>query len=204
MNTDKLKDVLEQHLKWVNGDGGKRANLSGADLSGADLSDANLSDANLSDANLSVANLSVANLSVANLSVANLSVANLSGANLRCANLSGADLSGAKIDQILADKLNIIPDGDVIGWKKCMKGVIVKMEISANTPRSNATGRKCRAASVKVLEVIGADKGISQYDTSVVYRVGETVSVSNFDTDRWNECSAGIHFFLTKDEAENY
>jgi hypothetical protein len=133
-----------------------------------------------------------------------LSCANLSDANLSGANLSDANLRGAKIDQTLADKLNIIPDGDVIGWKKCMEGVIVKMEIGANTRRSNATGRKCRAESVKVLEVIGADAGISQYNTSVVYRVGETVSVSNFDTDRWNECSHGIHFFLTKDEALNY
>jgi hypothetical protein len=244
MNTDELKNVLEQHLKWINNDGGNCANLSGANLSGVNLSGANLrgvylsdanlrgvylSDANLSGVNLSGANLSGVNLSDANLrganlrgvylsdanlsganlsgvnlSGANLRGANLSGANLRGANLSGAYLSDAKIDQTLADKLNIIPDGDIIGWKKCMKGVIVKMEIGANTPRSNATGRKCRAESVEVLEVIGADAGISQYDTSVVYRVGETVSVENFDTDRWHECSAGIHFFLTREEAENY
>ena len=127
-----------------------------------------------------------------------------SNADLHDADLRGADLRGAEIDQALADKLNIIPAGDVIGWKKCCDGVIVKMEISANTPRSNATGNKCRAQSVKVLEVFGADVGISQYDTSVVYRAGETVSVSDFDIDRWNECSAGIHFFIDRKEAENY
>ena len=194
MNADKLKDVLEQHLKWLNNDGGKRADLRRANLSGAYLRGADLRRAYLSSANLRGAYLRGAYLSGADLS----------GADLIGANLSGADLRGAEIDQALADKLNIIPDGDVIGWKKCCDGVIVKMEISANTPRSNATGNKCRAQSVKVLEVFGADVGISQFDTSVVYRAGETVSVSDFDIDRWNECSAGIHFFIDRKEAENY
>jgi len=199
MNADKLKDVLEQHLKWLNNDGGKRADLRRANLRSADLRRADLRRAYLSSADLRRANLRGANLSGAYLRGADLSGADLSGANL-----SGADLRGAEIDQALADKLNIIPAGDVIGWKKCCDGVIVKMEISANTPRSNATGNKCRAQSVKVLEVFGADVGISQYDTSVVYRAGETVSVSDFDIDRWNECSAGIHFFIDRKEAENY
>ena len=34
--------------------------------------------------------------------------------------------------------------------------------------------------------------------------VGETVSVSDFDENRWNECSTGIHFFITRDEAVRY
>lgn len=46
---EQLKDILERHAKWLRDeDGGKRANLSGADLSGAYLSSANLSSANLS------------------------------------------------------------------------------------------------------------------------------------------------------------
>ena len=39
MDTAKLKDILDKHLRWLRDeDGGERANLSGADLSGADLS----------------------------------------------------------------------------------------------------------------------------------------------------------------------
>ena len=73
-----LKQILELHKKWLNnGDGGKCANLSGADLSGADLCRANLWDANLSGANLRGANLSGADLSDANLCDADLSDANL-------------------------------------------------------------------------------------------------------------------------------
>ena len=48
MDVNKLKDVLDKHLKWLRDeDGGKRANLSGADLSRANLYGANLSGANL-------------------------------------------------------------------------------------------------------------------------------------------------------------
>jgi len=88
---ENLQEVLSAHLKWINGDGGKRANLVDANLVDADLSYANLRGANLRRADLRRADLSYANLSGANLSGADLSDADLSDANL-----SGADLSGAK------------------------------------------------------------------------------------------------------------
>jgi hypothetical protein len=86
MTKDELATILQDHKAWLNGRGGKRADLSEANLIGADLSEAYLSGADLSEANLSRANLSGANLRWANLR----------GANLRGANLSGADLSGAE------------------------------------------------------------------------------------------------------------
>ena len=100
MSKEELDKIISEHAKWVRGDGGARANLSGANLygatlSGADLYEANLSGANLSCANLSCADLSGANLYGANLSRANLSRATLYGANLSRANLSRATLSGA-------------------------------------------------------------------------------------------------------------
>ena len=39
---------------------------------------------------------------------------------------------------------------------------------------------------------------------NVHYKVGETVYPDSFDEDRWNECSNGIHFFMTRREAELY
>ena len=97
MNADELKKVLDSHRKWMNNDGGERANLRGADLSDANLTGANLYGADLSCANLSCANLSGADLSDANLTEANLSGADLSDANLTEANLRGANLSGADL-----------------------------------------------------------------------------------------------------------
>ena len=58
MTEEKLAEILENHKKWLSGDGGYKANLSGANLSGADLRWANLSEANLSGADLSRADLS--------------------------------------------------------------------------------------------------------------------------------------------------
>ena len=71
MNKTELDKILE-HTRWLSGEGGSHANLSGADLRDADLSGADLSRANLSHANLSGADLSDADLSRANLSDADL------------------------------------------------------------------------------------------------------------------------------------
>ena len=105
-------EVIEAHRLWMAGEGGSRADLSGAFLSGAflggaflgyanlryaDLSGAFLSGAFLSGAFLSGANLSGAFLGGADLSYANLRYADLSGANLRYADLSGADLRYADL-----------------------------------------------------------------------------------------------------------
>jgi uncharacterized protein YjbI with pentapeptide repeats len=185
------------------------ANLSSADLSSANLSYANLRSANLSSANLSSADLSYANLSYADLSSANLSYANLSYANLRSADLSSANLSYANLRSLKnAERMDaetrILSEGDLIGWKKCHNRIIVKVLIPTDAKRSNSTSRKCRAEFVKVLEVIGGEVGISQYDSKTEYRVGEIVKCDKWNEDRWVECGGGIHFFITKFEAENY
>jgi hypothetical protein len=192
------------------------ANLSNADLSCAKLSYAILSDANLSGVNLSWADLSYANLSSANLSYANLSHVDLSGADLSCAelsdavltdaNLSNAILHGAKnISSLVAAQTSIVPEtGAFEAWKKCTHGVLVRLKIPAHAARSNATGRKCRASEAEVLEIIGADEARSIYDDDFVYRVGKTIKANKWNPDRWTECGDGIHFFLTRAEAENY
>jgi uncharacterized protein YjbI with pentapeptide repeats len=181
-----------------------RANLSGAYLSGADLSGADLSGADLSGANLSGANLSRANLSRANLSRAYLSGANLSGAYLSGANLYGANLSGAKNFELAIAQTRILPEGDIIGWKKCASDVLVKLRIPADAKRSHAFGRKCRAEFADVLEVVGAEVGISKHDGKTEYRAGARVTPDAFDENWQEECSSGVHFFITRIEAENY
>ena len=182
------------------------ANLRGANLRGANLYGADLSSANLRGANLSDANLSDANLSDANLYGADLIGANLSDANLHGTNLYGADLIGAKkIPKGITASLQVIPDeGDVVGWKKCRDGVIVKILVKSDTPRSSATSRKCRAKEATVLEVFGADYGVSKHDGKTVYKKGSVVECDTWCEDSWNECAGGIHFFITRQEAEDY
>jgi hypothetical protein len=92
----------------------------------------------------------------------------------------------------------------LIAWKKCQDGVIVRLKIPAAARRSNATGRKCRAEFAEVLEVIGAKVGTSTHDGKTRYAVGKTVKCDAWCEDRWQECAGGIHFFLTREEAEAY
>ena len=183
------------------------ANLFGADLSGADLSRADLSGADLSRANLSGTDLYRANLSGANLSGANLSGTDLSMADLSGADLSGADLSGASLKDARGAELSIartriLPEGELYGWKKCAGGVIVKLRIPEKARRSNAWGRKCRAEYAIPVEVIGAEFGVSLYDGRTRYVVGEKVECDVWKEDWTKECAGGIHFYLTREEAD--
>jgi hypothetical protein len=131
--------------------------------------------------------------------------ADLRDANLRGATLRGADLRGAKGIELAISKTRILPDGDIIGWKKCQGGVLVKLLSPADAKRSSAFGRKCRAEKVKVLEVIGAKEGVSTFTDEVKYHVGDVVKPQGPFCDDWmQECASGIHFFITRIEAENY
>ena len=93
MMQNELDKILENHKKWLNADGGNRANLRGAALQGAKLWGADLRGADLWGANLRSANLRGANLRSADLRGADLWGTDFQGANLR-----GADLRGANID----------------------------------------------------------------------------------------------------------
>lgn len=194
-------DLSWADLSWADL---SKANLSGTDLRDADLRRANLSKADLSKVNLSGANLSKANLSKANLIGADLSRADLRGADLNEANLSGANLIGSNLDDAkLSEAIGTepAPEGELIGWKKLRDDVICKLRIPADAKRSRATTNKHRAEYAIVLE----GEGVSMYYRNFEYKVGKTVWPElPFDKDRWNECASGIHFFLTRKEAEEY
>lgn len=67
MTKEELKKILDEHKKWLDGTGGKRANLQDADLRYADLRYADLRDADLRYANLQGADLRDADLRDADL-----------------------------------------------------------------------------------------------------------------------------------------
>ena len=189
MDEKELDDILAAHRKWLDGeDGGERADLRNADLRNADLSNAHLSYADLSNAELRYADLSNADLSYADL--------------------SNADLRYAKnIPPLVEAVTSILPAGEIVGWK-IAHGALVKLSIPADARRSNATGRKCRCDKATVLSITKygeeVESAISDHDADFVYRVGETVTPDSFDEDRWDVCSHGIHFFITKEEALDY
>ena len=82
----------------------------------------------------------------------------------------------------------------------------MKMLIPRDAQRSCATTRKFRANRVITLEIEGGLQHldhVTPYGT-VVYEVGKETYPDSFDDNRWNECSSGIHFFLTLEEAEQW
>ena len=222
MNGEEIRIVLEKHEKWLNNElGGIRANLRGVDFYGVDLRGANLYGANLIRADLRIADLSGANLREVvlretNLSGASLREADLSGANLRGANLYGANLKWAKNIPSYVCHLVCPEEGSFIGFKKAhiaapdSREAIVKLLITEDAKRSSATTRKCRCDKAKVISITSLDgkenftTAYSYYDRIFQYTVGQTVIIDDFDEERWNECSTGVHFFITREEAIDY
>ena len=184
-----IKKTVEEAIK-------QRANLSRANLLGADLLGADLLGANLSGADLLGANLSGADLL---------------GANLSGAYLSGADLRQANYNEGTGFLLSQCPsEGSFIAWKKA-SGYIVKLLVCEDAKRSSATTLKCRCSKATVLAIENCDGTkadiktvLSNHDSSFVYTIGETIEVKDFDEDRFNECSSGIHFFIARELAVKY
>lgn len=199
----------------------RESNLSGADLAGADLRGSNLYRANLHKANLCKADLykaelyrtdlSGADLSETNLYKADLRAANLRETNLYEANIYGANLCGANLYRATSIPPIACPEkGSFTAFKKAGEH-IVELLIPEDAIRCSATSRDCRCSKAKVVSITNLD-GTKAHINSVrsnrycsfIYTIGETVEVDDFNEDRWAECSAGIHFFITRQEAVDY
>lgn len=206
-----LEEVLAAHQRWVES-GGEN------DEDRADFSECNLRYALLPGVNLYGANLRGADLFCADLFRADLTKADLTGANLHEANLYHAMLRGAEGVPFIPQH---IPDeGSFIAWKRAKSvmggthydnSVIVKLLIPADAKRLNLQDGQCRASKACVLEVQALDgtplpgtEAISIKDGETVYRPGETIVSSDFDSDLYNDHCPGIYFYLDRQQAIRY
>ena len=208
----KYADLRCANLRYANL---TEAGLRGADLRGADLREVDLRDVDLKYADLKYADLSNANLRYVDLKYADLRYANLTEADLRYTDLKYADLRGANLtntkSNFKTEGYNIAcPEkGSFVAYKKS-KNCLIELLILEDSKRSSATTLKCRCDKAKVLEITNIKTGekinnvSSEFDKDFVYTVGEIVKVDDFDNNRWNECSTGIHFFINKANAINY
>ena len=126
-------------------------------------------------------------------------VANLRGANLQGANLRGADLQ----DYMICPEI-----GSFIAYKKTGCHVIT-LEIPENAKRtSTLIGRKCRAEFVKVVKIEDPKgnqvKSVTGGYLNTTYTKGEKTFPDRYNDDIRIECTNGIHFFITRKEAEGY
>ena len=205
LNENKINRIRKGEIKDLSG-----ADLRYADLSGADLRDVDLRGTNLRYADLSCADLTNADLRYADLLNADLRNANLRYADLRNANLRRADLRDIKTNYLTIGYNMACPEkGEFIGYKKA-KNCLIELLILEDSKRNSATTAKCRCDKAKVLEITDIitgekiNKVRSNFNEDFIYTVGEIIKVDDFDEDRWNECSTGIHFFMNKENAINY
>lgn len=157
-----------------------------------------------------------ADLRHADLHGAMLRGADMTGADIRGANLFCAVLERAKLDEIISDestrffRLHCPEQGAFVGYKKCCDDRIVELLIPADAKRSSATCTTCRCNRAKVMIIKSFDcseyyeEAWSLVDENFVYRRGQWVEVPDFDEDRWNDSTRGIHFWMTREEAVKY
>lgn len=203
----------------------KRRCLLGENLRYAHLENVTLKESDLINVDLSHAILINVNLQAANLNGTNLSFAELYKVDFKYADIRGANFCEAIFEDVSLRKstynedtaffaLQCPEEGSFIGYKRVIVNRrcegIAKLQITEDAKRSSATSRKCRCSKAKILSITSIDGKIkydfaySKHDPNFVYKVGETVEVTNFNEDRWSECSTGIHFFITIDEAVQY
>jgi len=200
-----LKEILKNHRLWLDGEGGERANLMSANLIGA-----NLMSANLMSANLIGANLIGADLSYVDLRNADLRNADLRNADLRDANLNGANLNGANLDGVNIAEFRMVPEiGEFTAFKSvrnpsCRRKEVITVRIPATAKRVNAIGsRKCRASAIEVIDSPpGEFRSPTHTRKKEYYSLGKIIEVPDFCDDVRIECAPGIHFFMTRAEAE--
>ena len=180
MEQKELNKILREHKDWLDGNGGKQADLSSADLRGADL--------HFDD----------------------LRKADLHGADLRGADLRGANLTYSSINQATtfskkeSIRKGMILDKPMTGYKKTYEDVIIKVEIPAGAIVYSINNYKCRTNMAKIVDMGGKKLLHSIYNQDFTYKKGQKIVIKNFDLNPAVECSTGFHFFRTRKEAKNF
>lgn len=209
----------------------KERELEPMDLSGWDLTEVDFTLSSFQDVVLSGADFtgsSVENalfdgcpMKGASFRNANLKTASFRYCDMRQCDIRGADLFGAVLEY--ADLTGIISDegtkwfrlhcpekGAFLGYKKCFNNRLVQLLIPADAKRTSATLPSCRCSKAKVLTIKSFDfkeeydEAWSLVDEDFIYKKGEWVEVKDFNEDRWQDSTTGIHFWLTREEAEAY
>lgn len=186
------------------------------DLSNVILNYCNLENCSFENCLLDNTSLHHSKLKNANLKSASMRFCNLSYCDIRGAYLYSAILENANLDGIVYNddtkwfKLHCPENGAFIAYKKALDNKLIKLLIPNDALRTSATMESCRCNKAKVLaitdfsEKIHYDDAWSFVDENFCYKVGETVTVKNFNSNRWFDSTTGIHFWMTKRDAIKY
>lgn len=200
--------------------------LSGADLSNADftlssfqntvLDGVDFHNSSVENALFDGCSIQGASFRYATMVTASFRYCDMRKCNIEDANLFGAVLEHAKLDDIIYNegtkwfRLHCPEEGAFLGYKKCVNDRMVQLLIPADAKRTSATLPSCRCNKAKVLTIKSFDyrenyeEAWSLVDENFVYRKGEWVEVKDFNEDRWMDSTTGIHFWMTRKEAQDY
>ena len=200
--------------------------LRGMDLSNMDFTLSSFQDTVLDGADFAGSSVENAlfdgcSMQGANFKRAKMVTASFRGCDMRKCNIEGADLFGAvleyaRLDGIISDgdtkwfRLRCPKEGAFLGYKKCVNDRMVQLLIPADAKRTSATLPSCRCSKAKVLTIKSFDftqnfdEAWSLVDEDFVYKKGEWAEVKDFNEDRWQDSTTGIHFWMTREEAEAY
>ena len=195
----------------------KGANLKLASLTGSELCDCTFETADLSYSDLYGTNMDYADFSDACLKYARLGYAK----NAYYADFTGADLTDVDFSECALNEENFSgatgfhpnmkcpEEGSFIAWKRCRDDRIVKLLIPETAERTGAFVYICRASEAIVLDIRDrdgepCDEAFSKADKDFLYRKGETVRPKEAFDNHMLDDGSGIHFFLTRTEAELY
>lgn len=225
MRKREIDKKIKHHNKFLTAGKGEPAYFTNAYLCCVDLSGVNLRAACFRGATLQAVKFNGADLESTDFTGAHFI-----GTDLRDANLRYARLKGITVDKIFVNENTEISvpvycpsSGSFIGWKKAFyedpnltdyyPTCIVKLLIPEDAKRSSAFSEKCRCDKAEILGAYDYDTGYplkkkaiihSMYDTSFEYHIGDTITIPNFDDNRWDECSSGFHFFVNEESAKNF
>lgn len=120
-------------------------------------------------------------------------------------------ISGRIDDEVITSRTQVCPqEGSFVAWKKLGGGCIAKLQIQEDAFRvTYCKSRKCRASKALVLSIVDnngmeVEKMHGLYDEKFVYTVNQVAIPDCFDGDIRKECTHGIHFFITRKEAERW
>jgi len=202
-----IKKTVREFLKENSRKLIKDASLSGMDLSGVSFDNSRFYNARFD--NSSFDNSRFYNSRFYNSSFYNSSFYNSRFYNSRFDNSRFDEKSKKSIAQYKYLWQIIPTEGSFIAYKKA-SGCVLKLEIPLKAKRvCNIINRKCRASYVKTLKITDSNgesikEAAGNSDSKTIYKVGELTKADSFDDNFLNDCTNGIHFFVTRKEAENW
>lgn len=163
---DDVKEINQElvlHNKWLNRQGGRRADLSFRDMSGMSVRKIRMTGAKLVGTNLAKADLSGCDLMGAELFGADLEGANLTGANLAGADFRGANLHRAVLTDCVLKGADFRTDSAAAGalpQTPAHQGATIMTEARLERAilcEANLTGCDMSGADLDGADLAGAD-----------------------------------------------